>query len=168
MLMADVLMWLLIAVAFVAALPALWMLDRALWPSRFERKRAAADRSLFVSFLIGLIPAAITLALSVAGGKKLGLAVVFLIGFAFLWGFLGSSGIVSRLGAQLWPVADPWRQSRNGGLVLTCSALLPVVGWFVILPLIAIVGMGIQVRSRFGRATPSVPAPAPDVEVPES
>jgi hypothetical protein len=49
----------------------------------------------------------------------------------------------------LWPAADPWRQTRNGGLVLACASLLPVVGWFIVFPLLVIAGMGTQVRAWF-------------------
>ena len=148
MLMADVLLWLLIAVAFVLAMPALWVLDRGLWPEAFERKRRVAECSLTASFFLGLIPAVLAGAFASVTGKRLGIAVVLVLGLVLLWGILGLSGLAAKLGARLWPEAPSWRQSRNGGLVLVCSALLPVVGWFFILPVIAVTGMGMQLRSR--------------------
>ncbi|MCB1225802.1 MAG: hypothetical protein KDK99_08350 [Verrucomicrobiales bacterium] len=153
--MADVLMWLLVAVAFVVAVPALWLLDRGLWPERFQRKRASAARGLLLSFLLGLIPAALVIAAAMALGKRLGFAALLLVGVALLWGFLGCSGLAARLGATLWPEAAAWRQSRNGGLVLMGCALLPVVGWIMLLPGIAILGMGLQIRSRLSAAGPT-------------
>jgi hypothetical protein len=38
---------------------------------------------------------------------------------------------------------------KHGGLTLVCCALLPVVGWFVLLPVMAVIGGGIQVRAWF-------------------
>ncbi|MCW0216738.1 MAG: hypothetical protein OJI67_00320, partial [Prosthecobacter sp.] len=49
-----------------------------------------------------------------------------------------------------------WKQTKQGGLVLVLCALLPVVGWAVLLPLMAILGWGIVLRSWFVK----VPEPA--------
>jgi hypothetical protein len=57
--------------------------------------------------------------------------------------------VAALVGERLWPSAEPWRQVKHGGLTLVCCALLPVVGWFVLLPLMAVIGGGIQVRAWF-------------------
>jgi hypothetical protein len=44
---------------------------------------------------------------------------------------------------------------------LVCCALLPVVGWAVLLPLIAIIGWGVNVQTLFVKAVvtpPELPA----------
>jgi len=60
-------------------------------------------------------------------------------------GLAGSSGLALRIGMGLNSPLDatqPWRRVLRGGVVLSCSFLLPVVGW-VILPLWVLVsGLG--------------------------
>lgn len=169
MLMADVLQWVAIAAGFVVALPALWMLARGLWPGWFERRREI--EGIGRSLLAGLAPLSIALLALALLGKRLGpLPGALVSGGVLLWGLLGAAGLAAQVGARLWPQADGWRQSRNGGLVLACTALLPVVGWFLILPLIVLFGMGVQVRAWFGRKerpadTPSAPEPGPPPRV---
>lgn len=148
MLMADVLQWLAIALGFVVSLPALWLLARGLGPRWFERR--AGVEGTGKSVWIGLVPLLVAALVLGLLGKRLGpLPGLWLSGFVLLWGLAGAAGIAAQVGARLWPAADPWRQTRNGGLVLACASLLPVVGWFIVFPLLVIAGMGTQVRAWF-------------------
>lgn len=164
MIVSTVLAWLLVAVAFVIAVPALWMLTRGLWPKLAGKTRRAADRGLLICSLVGIVPAIIV----VAGTSVLakipqgGLFAVIFMGLGLTWGFIGSAGFATRIGETLWPdlsAAAPWKQTRNGGLVLICCALLPVVGWVILLPLIAIAGLGAHVLSWFSRSPVAAPEP---------
>jgi hypothetical protein len=165
MLMADVLQWVAIAAGFVVSLPALWMLARALGPGWFERRVRIQGPGK--SLLVGLAPLLVAIVVLAVLGKRLGpLPGLWLGGLVLLWGLLGAAGLAAQVGARLWPEDRAWRQSRNGGLVLACAALLPLVGWFILLPLIAIGGMGIQVRAWFqpkdkAAAAPLVPCSPP-------
>lgn len=163
MLMADVSIWVAIAAGFVVGMPALWMLSRGLWPESFARRVAVSQGGVGKAFFIGLIPAAIAVMLLMAAGKKGGPVVALLAAAIFVWGLIGTAGIASLIGERLWPSAEAWKQTRNGGLVVICCALIPVVGWFVFLPLIAVVGMGINTRCLLGggRVKPAVSAPPP-------
>jgi hypothetical protein len=154
MLFSTVLTWLLIAVAFVVALPALWLLARGLWPEKVEKQRLVAGRGLLKSFLIGLAPliGGIFLITIISKIPKMGALSVLVGGALLAWGFVGAGGIAALVGERLWPQVEPWRQTKHGGLTLICCALLPVVGWAVLLPLLAILGWGINVRTWFLRA----------------
>jgi hypothetical protein len=156
MLFSTVLTWLLIAVAFVIALPALWLLARGLWPEQVTRHCEAARGGLLKCFFIGLGPLGVGLILVIVLSKlpKMGALAVLVGGALIAWGLVGAGGIAALIGERLWPQVEPWRQTKHGGLTLICCALLPVVGWAVLLPLIAMVGWGIQVRSWFGRQAP--------------
>lgn len=157
MLMSDVMIWVAIAAGFVFGVPALWMLGRGLWPDAFAKRCIAARKSIGLSLLLGLVPAVAAGLFIALLGKRLGpVPGIFLSGAIIVWGMMGVSGIVSVIGERLWPAGEPWKQTRNGGLVVICSALIPVVGWFLILPLMAIIGMGVNVRCLFT----SVPKPA--------
>ncbi len=162
MLMSDVMIWVAIASAFVAGMPALWMLSRGLWPDGFERCMAVSRTGVGRSLLIGLVPVIIATLLIAVLGKRLGPVPGILVsGAIIVWGFMGSAGFASVIGERLWANSEAWRQTRNGGLVLICCALVPVIGWFVILPLIAIAGMGVNVRALLGHAkAPEAAAPA--------
>ena len=166
MLMSDVLMWVAIASGFVVGLPALWMFSRGLWPEAFEKCCAAARRGIISSFFLGLIPTLVFSFLIALMAKRLGpVPGIIISGALTVWGLNGVVGIASIIGERLWPAGDPWRQTRNGGLVVICCALIPVVGWFLFLPLMALVGMGVNVRCLFmgrRRATDElVPASLP-------
>jgi len=166
MIFSTVLMWLLIAVGFVVALPAIWLLSRALWPESDGKRREAASRGLFVCFLLGLAPAVggVVLVMVVAKLPKMGALAALIGGVLLAWGFLGAGGIAGLIGERLWAKAEAWRQTMRGGVVLVCCALLPVVGWVVLLPLMAIVGGGINILAFFVRAkqpAPLVAAPPP-------
>lgn len=148
MLFADYFLWALIALGFVVSLPAIWMVSRALWPTGYEKRRKLAQGNVLKSALIGLLPMALAIIFIMATGKRLGLLAVLVSGMVILWGLSGLSGLATLVGERLWPhVTEPWRHTRNGGLVLICCALLPAVGWFILLPLLTIVGMGANVQS---------------------
>ncbi|MCC6880650.1 MAG: hypothetical protein WBE58_22380 [Verrucomicrobiales bacterium] len=155
MLFSTVLMWLLIAVGFVIALPALWLLSQALWPASAGRARDAAAGGMFRLFLIGLVPVFLGGLLVTFLTKALhnGFLAALIAGILLTWGFLGAGGIATLVGERLWPhlATEPWRQTQRGGLVLVCCALLPMVGWLVLLPLLAILGWGANVRSFVSR-----------------
>lgn len=166
MLMSDVMIWVAIASGFVAGVPALWMLSRGLWPESFARRSAAARKSIFVSLLLGLVPSIIIGLIIAVLGKRLGpVPGIFLSGAVIVWGMMGATGIASLIGERLWPAGEPWKQTRNGGLVIICAALIPVVGWFLLLPMVAVVGMGVNVRCLFAGsprpAVADVPPPLP-------
>jgi hypothetical protein len=168
MLFSTVLIWLLIAAAFVIALPALWLLCRGLWPATAAKHQEAAARGLFVCFLLGLVPtiAGITAVTLISKLPKMGALSALLGGVLLAWGFLGAGGIASIIGGRLWQKVEPWRQTMRGGLVLISCALLPVVGWFVLLPLLAIIGWGVNVLAWFVGQPVAVQAPLPAPSAP--
>ncbi len=162
MIVSTVLAWLLVALAFVVAAPALFMLANGLWPSLAGKTRRAADRGVVLCALTGVLPT-IGVIIGVIILSKLpgaGVLAVLFAGLAITWGLIGATGFAAMIGERLWPDLASWKQTRNGGLVVICCALLPVVGWIVLLPLIAIVGLGAHVLSFFSKAPVAQPAPA--------
>ena len=165
MLMSDVFMWVAIASGFVVGLPALWMLSRGLWPEGFEKRSTIARKSIGMSFLLGLVPTLLFVLMIAGMAKRLGpIPGIILSGALIMWGLNGVAGIATLVGERLWPAGEPWKQTRNGGLVVICCALLPMVGWFLLIPVMAVVGMGVNVRCLFAGkprlAEASVAAPA--------
>lgn len=166
MTLSTVFIWLSIALGFFLALPALWMLIRALCPVRHRKQVLVAKKGMGRSFLLGLIPLALGVAVIAAGSKRLGPIMGLVVaGLMLLWGFIGVAGYATLIGRRLWRQAGPWRQTRNGGLVLTCCAALPVVGWAVLLPAMAVLGMGVNIRAWF-TALPAARQPAEETSSP--
>ena len=96
---------------------------------------------------------------------RAGITGLLPVGLILLWGFIGADGLATFVGRQVWPYlrdSSPWKQTLRGGFLLIGAALLPLVGWIFILPLIAVMGWGITVRSWFAKIAPS-PAPAPTI-----
>ncbi len=149
MLMADTMSIFFVILGMMLALPGLWLLCRGLWP---EAVAAAADRCskrLWSSFLVGLpitigmVVLTITLfnVLSPVG-KIAGVGVVCLY---MLQAHTGVSGLATSIGRRLLAPLDeqrPWRSTLRGGVVLELAYLLPILGWFVILPASIIIGSG--------------------------
>lgn len=153
MLFSTVLVWLLVALAFVVALPALWLFALGFWPDKVAVLRRGAAAGLWKSFGLGLGPLVLTVILISVLSKvpKLGVLAVLLGGFLIAWGLLGAAGLAAVVGERLWPQAEPWRQMKQGGLTLVCCSLLPLVGWAVLLPSLAVLGWGLQMRAWWSR-----------------
>lgn len=160
MLISTIFMWVAIAAGFIIALPSLWLCGQALWPSAAEKRAQVASTGNIKSLIIGIIPLLITIAILSKLGKA-GLAGVIPLTILLFWGFASADGLATFIGRKVWPYlasSNPWKQTMRGGFVLVGSALLPLVGWVLVLPLIAVMGWGISVRSWFVK--PRLEAPA--------
>ena len=149
MLMADTMSIFFVILGMMLAFPGLWLLCRGLWP---EAVAGAADRcrkSLWSSFLVGLPITILVIAVTrilfgVFGpvGKIAGVGVVSLY---MLQAHTGVSGLATSIGRRLFSPLDeqrPWRSTLRGGVVLELTYLLPILGWFIILPASIIIGSG--------------------------
>ena len=161
MLISTVLMWLLIALGIAVSLPAIWLVAEAMAApeaTRWRRDRAAAG--LLRNLLFGLLPA-VAAFLGAAGLLRMarGAAGVFVlagVGLLLVWALVGAGGLARLVGERLWPddAQTPLRTTARGGTLLVGCCLLPVFGWFGLLPLLLVTGIGIQVRGLFGRRQP--------------
>ena len=150
MLMADTMSIFFVILGMLLAFSGLWLLCRGLWP---EAVAAAADRCgkrLWSSFLVGLpitiaMVVVTTILFNVLGpvGKIASLGFVCLY---MLQAHTGVSGLATSIGRRLAAPNDeqrPWRATLRGGVVLELAFLLPLLGWFVILPASIIIGSGV-------------------------
>lgn len=151
MLVSTIFMWVAIAAGFIIALPSLWLCGQALWPKAAEKRAQVAASGNLKSLLVGIVPLVITIAMMSRLGKN-GLALFLPLSVLLLWGLASADGLATFVGRKVWPAlgdTKPWKQTMRGGFVLVGSALLPLVGWILVLPLIAVMGWGISVRSWF-------------------
>ncbi len=165
--MADILKIVFIVVGILAIYVNYWLLAEALFPAlveRASRQYANPVKLTVVGLAAAILPVVLGLILANQANpltKIVGLTLVIVPGMI---GLAGSSGLALRIGMGLNSPLDatqPWRRVLRGGIVLSCSFLLPVVGW-VILPLWVLVsGLGAFVLGlREHKAQfPSAPQP---------
>ena len=167
MTISTVLIWFLIATAIVVAIPSMWMVCYALAPTRTQDYRDTASCGVIPNLLIGLIPAVVTFfgvaaILQARKGPAVGL-VLAVAGLVLMWSLMGAGGIALLVGDRLWPGDAPEHKRqqilRGGALIMGCC-LLPVIGWFVLLPALAVTGLGILVHGFIRKQrVPSDPSP---------
>ena len=148
MLMADTMAIFFVILGFMLAFPGLWLLCRGLWPQVVAKADEVCARGLIKPFLIGLpITAAMVFAAAILGkGGTVGkITAIAEVCFYLMIANSGVAGLVTGIGNRLASPIDsqqPWRATVRGGIVLELSFLLPMLGWFVILPLSVMIGCG--------------------------
>ena len=172
--MADVfavaVIFILFGVTFPGLLTGYWLL----FPGVTERARRRVERTPGRSFLLGVfafgllaVPIIILLALPVAPLQALGWFSI-LLAFAFI-GFGGAglaAAMASRFVGHNGALTGP--QFVRGALALTLAIGFPLVGWFVLLPVLIITGLGATIfavlRWQPGPKTIAPTAPVPTRE----
>jgi len=64
---------------------------------------------------------------------------------------LGLTGLALLLGQRLWPDKPPVSRHSYAAFLLLLASLAPLVGWFVLLPILLIVALGACVMVLIGR-----------------
>lgn len=154
MLMADILAYFFVVLGFMLAFPGLWLLCRGLWPTLVNESNVDCEKGLIKPFLVGLPITGVSLfaaiALSKIGGPVGGVGAIVTFALFIIYASSGVSGLVTVIGQRLPSPADkdrPWNATIRGGVVLELSWLLPLVGWFILLPASFIIGAGAATRS---------------------
>ena len=148
MLMADTMSVFFVIVGMLLAFSGLWLLCRGLWPGAVEGSTERCTKRIWFYFLAGLPLTLVTIAwtsvLFALGpvGKVVGVAVMC---FYQLQANIGVAGLATAIGRRLPSPVDqhsPWRATLRGGIALELTYLLPILGWFVVLPAATIIGTG--------------------------
>src|SRR6266404_1312118 len=153
MLMADTMAIFFVIVGMMLAFPGLWLLCLGLWPRTVEDAAERCRNGIRLSFLVGLPFTVVSVIFSLkllglAGGlgkaAGIGLFCIFMLN-----AHIGVSGLATAIGRRLASPVDQargWRATLRGGVVLELSCLLPILGWFVILPASIVIGSGAVTR----------------------
>jgi hypothetical protein len=171
MIMADVWKIVFLILGTQAVMVSYWLLAAALFPEALRRSRAAYDQRSGRLTFVGLAAAVPALLLGgslLQGGPHplLKLVGAILVSAPVALGLAGSAGLCDRIGAGLPGDADarqPWRRVLRGGIVLSFAFVLPVIGWFVLLPWTLVSGVGASLgglRRRGAAARRDGPTPA--------
>lgn len=156
MLFADTMAIFFVVLGVLIAFPSLWLLHSALFPEFVKSNRAVFERSLWKPFLLAIPFAAASVFFIVVVGKlpaSVGqICGVLSFSLIMLFANAGVSGLASMLGSRLASPADverPWKATLRGGLVLAFSCLLPLLGWFILMPCSVLLGLGASIISCF-------------------
>ena len=152
---------------FLAALIGLQLLVAAVFARRAETAvRTLSERPVASGMLgVAAIGAAIVAiaVLSQLGGPGKFVGGLTAVGVAFP--LAGGLATVSRLVGERMPspadAGRPWRATLRGGVTCGLAFVVPVVGWFVVLPAALAMGTGAIALSVVAPA--KEPAAAPDV-----
>jgi hypothetical protein len=174
MLMADTMAIFFVILGLLLAFPGLWLLCRGLWPTTVSGAAHRCRNQLLKSFLVGAPITALIILFAVAAGKVAGgvgaiLSIAIVCAFSML-ASAGVAGFATCIGERLASPGDgdrPWKATLRGGIVLELSYLLPILGWFVILPVSLIVGCGAATLSLIGSFRVSSPAKTAPASTPE-
>ncbi|MDP3507214.1 MAG: hypothetical protein Q8T09_04415 [Candidatus Melainabacteria bacterium] len=154
MLMADTLAIFLVVLGFLLALPGLWLLCSGLWPTTVSRSTFDCNSGLLFPFLVGVPISLVAFFATVFASKELGPASGFvsiaIVCFYVLFASVGIAGLTTVIGNRLPSPVDierPWKATIRGSIVLELAFLLPLLGWFVLLPAALIIGSGTAFRS---------------------
>ena len=165
MIMADVWKIVFLILGTQAVMVSYWLLAAALFPEALRRSRVAYDERagrLTITGVVTVLPTFLIGAALLQQGPHplLKLLGALLVSAPVALGLAGSAGLCDRIGAGLPGEADmrlPWRRVLRGGIVLSFAFVLPVIGWFLLLPWTLVTGAGASLGSLRRRRT--VPHP---------
>lgn len=162
----DVLAVVGIVVATVLSLWALVLAVALLFQTRAERARARIEcspgrvtlRGALMALVLGVLVAAL---LNHPSGllKMVGWVVYLLLLVVGAVGFSGLAALVAQRLARMEPSLTPYAALSRGALLCVLTTLVPVLGWFVVAPLMGFASLGAGVEALFFR-TPAVASSA--------
>ncbi len=151
---AVVYSWLFIHIGVILVVTSYYTLGAALAPALTSRARRQFAARPWLPIVIGLaisvpwiLVAIVLLQQAPAGAKFVGAMLGCLW---ILLGLIGGAGIAQHVGGgDMAPGRVSWVQTFRGGLFISLTWVLPLVGWLVILPLTMSAGIGCLVLGIF-------------------
>lgn len=154
MIMADVFKILFLIVGTLIVFVSYWLASAALFPALTSNARRRYQAHPVRITFLGLAVTAPSVLLSAillqSPNPAFKLTGAVCVSLTVLFGLLGSTGLSQRIGYGLPALADeqqPWRRVLRGGSVLALTFVLPVIGWFLVLPWTLVSGVGAAVAS---------------------
>lgn len=147
--MADILKIFLLIVGLLTVYVCYWLLAQALFPRLVQRSSelyAKPIKFTLIGLLAALIPVVGGLVVSSLPNPALKLIGLTCALIPAILGLAGSAGLTLRIGNGLAVPGDesqPWRRVLRGGILLSLSFLLPVIGWIILPVWCLISGFGV-------------------------
>jgi hypothetical protein len=144
-------------------LAALFVTLRALFPHRLARTQSLAGRMPGRAFLVGLVNALFFAALALAfialsqwvGAEVLGLPALLFVAVLAVGLTIGLAGVAQLVGQRIVSGRSDLQHTLFGTLALGFACLTPLVGWFILLPYVGMLGLGALVIGFFYRERPA-------------
>jgi hypothetical protein len=161
--MIELISGIILAVLISISLVAFFIVLNVFFPGRISRARQAAQNSPGRCLLLGVVNLTFFGAISLAFfalSSWLGevpflqvIGLIFLI-IPSLAVVFGLAGLVEMVGERLVPDKSAMMRTTWGALALTLACALPFVGWFALLPYLALLGLGAFIFSLTNRREP--------------
>lgn len=141
---------LLLVVAGILVLSAYFLVLRSFFAASVGRWQQILDSSPWRALLIGLVNLiffAVIALVSFAAGDRTGIPALALPGVIIAAGLavalsLGLTAVVEMTAGRLFPTLEGIRRIAAGTALLTLACLTPFLGWFLLLPFVALIGLG--------------------------
>ena len=142
-----------------------WLAAAGMWPRGTRAFAEQFERRPIRALLIGVFTyGPLILLLLNAGniGNPVGKLIALVAGFgAMLVGFIGTSGLALRIGKNLSPDADTWRQGLRGGVMLALVFITPLIGSLFLLHVGLASGFGAVLLARPWKSKVAAPVASP-------
>lgn len=155
----DIIGFVSVGIGMIIAYPALLILLNILFSKTTERVAIRLESGMKWSFFAGLIVVVIggflVVSLLSAGSvlQFIGFVLYLILSF---WGTVGNAALARLFGARITEMGDKKPSSLgemlSGGFVLTLSFAFPLIGWFVVMPIITCIAVGAMTLNLFRRA----------------
>ena len=163
---AVVYTWLFIHIGVILVVTSYFTLGAAVAPALTERARKLFAQRPWLPLLVGLlisvpwvVLALVLVNLAPAAAKFAG---ALLVSLWVLSGLIGGAGIAQHVGRGGTSEQTSWKQTVRGGLFISLTWALPLVGWLGMLPMTLATGVGCLVLGIFfGREKKALVAAPP-------
>ena len=165
--MSDIFQLILALILLTIGLAAYFLVISVLFPQHAKKAVSTIQSMPFRSFGIGLVNfifffvvAAVLLSVAENAGSfikgVLTIPALIILAFLTIVLSLGLAGMSSLIGERIFSESSGWQQTVWGTVCLALACALPFVGWFLLLPYVAFVGLGAVILGFFQREiTPS-------------
>ena len=156
----------LLIAGFLAALIGFQLLMAAVFARRADaavrtlRERPVLTGTLGVLAVVAAIVAIAVLQLFGGPGKFVGGLVAVALAFPLAGGLATVSRFVGERMPSPADAGRPWRATLRGGVTCGLAFVVPVIGWFLVLPAAAVMGLGAVGLSFLAPAASAAPNPA--------
>jgi hypothetical protein len=158
---ATVYTWLLVHLGVIVVVSAYYAASAAMAPRLTERARARFAQRPWLPALVGIgvslpwVVASLVLMSLPMGGAKFAGATLGLLWI--LCGLVGGAAIAQHVGHGT-ATSEAWVRSVRGGLFITLTWVLPLVGWLIMIPLTLASGIGCLIVGLVPARQPSLAA----------
>lgn len=158
--MSDIFQLILALILLTIGLAAYFLVISALFPQR-AKKAVSTIQSMparsfgigLVNFLFFFVIAAVLLSVAENAGPfirgVLTIPALLILAFLTIVLSLGLAGMSSLIGERIFSEFSGWKQTLWGTVCLSLACALPFVGWFLLFPYVAFVGIGAVILGFF-------------------